>query len=173
MASGLDLRKYQEDILAKLESLSEQQANASNSRLGVGVGQYNVLVDLAEISEVLPLPDMHPVPLTQPWFLGMANVRGNLYGISDLAQIVGQSSPVRTSNSRVLLVNQELIAQAGVMIERLIGLRNLDDMKPAQQTIEQPFCFKPQQYEDAEGNLWLELDCHALVNAKEFVQPSI
>jgi len=173
MAKDLNLRKYQEDILARLEALSDSVGGTSNSRLGISIGQDRVLVDLSEISEVLSLPELHKVPLTQSWFLGMANVRGNLYGISDLAQLAGQPATTKTSNSRVLLINQELAAQAGLVVDRLIGLRGLDQLKEKKSKKAKAFCFKPQTYEDSEGNTWLELDCHALVNSKEFMQPSI
>jgi len=174
MAKDLNLRKYQEDILARLDALSDSVSNTSSSRLGVSIGQDRVLVDLAEISEVLALPEMYPVPLTKPWFLGMANVRGNLYGINDLALLAGMpATGKKTSNSRVLLINQELAAQAGLVVDRLIGLRSLDQLKQKKSKKAKAFCFKPETYEDAEGNTWLELDCDALVNSKEFMQPSL
>jgi len=173
MASGLDLRKYQEGILAKLESVAASGSSASNSRLGVSVGKENILVNLSEISEVIPLPEMHVVPLTKPWFLGMANIRGNLYGINDLAMLAGHPPVARTNNSRVLLVNQDMMAQAGIVVERLIGLRSLDDLKVRESTHEKLFCFKQVEYEDADGVRWVELDCQALVESKDFMQPSI
>ena len=108
MAKDLNLRQYQEDILAKLEAISGSSSNSANSRLGIHVGGNHVLVDLADISEVLALPDMFAVPLTQPWFMGMANIRGNLYGVSDLGQLIGQVPVAKTSNSRVLLVSQDI-----------------------------------------------------------------
>lgn len=172
MAKDLNLRKYQEDILAKLDAISGSVSNSANSRLGISVGGYQVLVDLADISEVLALPDLFAVPLTQSWFLGMANVRGNLYGVSDLSQLIGKNAAAKTSNSRVLLVNQQLTPQVGLMVDRLIGLRNLDQFK-AKKSTKQADCFTQQTYEDSEGNNWLELDCRALVDAKEFMQPGI
>lgn len=173
MAKELNLRQYQEDILARLGALSESTSNTAASRLGVSVGQTRVLVDLAEISEVLALPEIHQVPLTRPWFLGMANVRGNLYGINDLGQLTGQPATIKTSNSRVLLINQDLATQAGLVVDRLIGLRSIDQLKEKKSKKAQAFCYKTKTYEDSEGNAWLELDCHALVSAKEFMQPSL
>ncbi len=171
MAKDLNLRKYQEDILAKLDAISGSASNSANSRLGISVGGHHVLVDLADISEVLALPEMFAVPLTQPWFLGMANVRGNLYGISDLSQLVGGNAATKTSNSRVLLVSQELTSQVGLMVDRLIGLRSVDQLQASKSDKQQAECFKQQTYEDGQGNHWLELNCRALIDAKGFMQP--
>jgi twitching motility protein PilI len=33
-------------------------------------------------------------PLTQPWFLGLANIRGNLYSVVDLAGFLGRETVV-------------------------------------------------------------------------------
>lgn len=173
MAKDLNLRKYQEDILAKLDAVSGSSSNSFNSRLGISVGGQHVLVDLADISEVLALPDMFAVPLTQAWFLGMANVRGNLYGISDLSQLIGQGAAAKTANSRVLLVGQQLMPQVGLMVDRLIGLRSVDQLKAKKAGRQQAQCFKKQTYEDSEGNNWLELDCRALIDANGFMQPGI
>ena len=173
MAKDLNLRQYQEDILAKLEAIAGSTSNSANSRLGMLVGGSHVLVDLAEISEVLALPDMFAVPLTQPWFMGMANIRGNLYGISDLGQLIGHAPVARTSSNRVLLVNQDITLQVGLVVDRLVGLRSLDQLKAKKSRKAQGFCFKTQTYDDSEGNNWLELDCHALIESRGFMQPGI
>ena len=39
------------------------------------------------------MPEPVPVPLTKPWFLGVANVRGGLYGMIDFgAFLTGRQS---------------------------------------------------------------------------------
>ena len=38
---------------------------------------------------MIPVPPITPVPLTRPWFRGVANVRGNLYSVVDFAAFVG------------------------------------------------------------------------------------
>mgnify|MGYP002714204109 FL=1 len=60
------------------------------------MGQYFV-APLGEVSEVIYPPKYTPVPNTQPWVVGLANIRGRLLSVSDLAHYVsGQSSQYLT-----------------------------------------------------------------------------
>lgn len=52
--------------------------------LGLLIGDDRYLVHMKEINEVIQVPEIVPVPLTHPWFLGIINVHGTLYGITDL-----------------------------------------------------------------------------------------
>lgn len=88
MSKQSQLREYQTNILARLENAKKVGAEPPAGYLGVLIGGKNVLVNLQEISETLPIMDIHSVPLVKPWFLGVANVRGVLYAINDLAQLI-------------------------------------------------------------------------------------
>lgn len=165
----LNLQAYQQDILARLKSVAEGGHAASSSKLGVKSGATDWLVALGEISEVLPVPDVMPVPLTKPWFLGMANVRGNLFALADLAAFAGQAPTNVTSDSRVLLVHNRFGINAGLLVDRLIGLRNLDDM-PAQKSLKDAPAWQLRRYKDASGQSWDELDIGVLLSQNEFMQ---
>ena len=78
MAKNSQLREYQNNILAKLENAKKEGATPPAGHLGVMVGKMNVLVNLQEISETLPITHIKQVPLVKPWFLGLVNVRGML-----------------------------------------------------------------------------------------------
>ena len=64
---------------------STVESTATQSLLAFESGGERWLVDLADAGEVLPVPPLSDVPLTQPWFLGIANIRGTLFSVTDLA----------------------------------------------------------------------------------------
>ena len=74
MAARTSLRDYQRDLSERLQS-AKGAANAS--LLGVQVDDEAWLVDLREAGEVIPVPPVTPLPLTRPWFRGLANIRGD------------------------------------------------------------------------------------------------
>ena len=82
----LSLRDYQRELA---ERLRQADSTRSASKLGVQVGSETWLIDLVEAGEVIPVPPITPVPLTRPWFRGVANVRGNLYSVVDFAAFLG------------------------------------------------------------------------------------
>lgn len=165
----LNLQAYQQDILARLRNLAESGRSASSSKLGVRSGAMHWLVTLGEISEVLPVPDVMPVPLTHSWFLGMANVRGNLFALTDLAAFAGQARTSVNAESRVLLVHSRFGINAGLLVDGLIGLRNLDDMQAGDSMKNTP-AWQLRRYKDANGQSWDELDIGVLLGQNEFMQ---
>lgn len=170
MAQTSNLREFQEAILSKLKDAANQVGGESSSRLGVTVGDKRFLINLQDVKEVLPVPPMQLVPFTKPWFLGVANVRGNLYSISDLAQFLGMPPTPKSANNRILLLSTESTAQVALLVDSLIGLRSIQGMQLQSAEDEADF-FSLNVYKDAEGGDWLELDVEALVQNKSFVQP--
>lgn len=171
MAQTSNLREFQEAILSKLKDASSQVGVESASRLGVNVGDKRFLINLQDVKEVLPVPPLQPVPFTKPWFLGVANVRGNLYSISDLAQFIGMQPTPKSVNNRILLLNTESTEQVALLVDSLIGLRSIQAME-VQPAGDESGSFSINRYFDAEGHDWLELDVEALVQNKSFVQPT-
>jgi twitching motility protein PilI len=165
----LDLQAYQQDILARLRDLVGSGKEASASRLGVQIGGINGLVSLTDISEVIPVPDIMRVPLTHGWFMGMANVRGNLYALTDLANFLGNNARPLTHESRILLVHARFGVNAGLLVDQLIGLRSVEEMQLQQRTKDMP-AWQLDQYKDPNGQDWVELDLAALLGQKEFMQ---
>jgi twitching motility protein PilI len=165
----LDLQAYQQDILARLKTLVDSGRTTSSSRLGVKVGGFNGLLSLMDISEVLPVPEVMKVPLTHSWFMGMANVRGNLYALTDLAHFLGNETRPVTHESRILLAHARFGVNAGLLVEQLIGLRSIEEMQ-VQKAPKDKQAWQLAHYKDASGQDWIELDLAALLGQKEFMQ---
>lgn len=173
MSKQSQLREYQTSILARLENAKKAGAESSAGYLGVVIGSKNVLVSLREISETLPVADIHPVPIVKPWFLGVANVRGVLYAINDLAQLLETKFTSISSNTRLLLISEAVSTNVAFVVEKMIGLRNLNEMKLHEVEVEESSCLKAQTYQDDENRIWHMLDCDKLVRSKEFATPYV
>ena len=102
MAKRLSLRDFQEDLSARL--LSAKRGETTPPMLGFRAGARRWLLELPDSGEVVPLPTLSPVPLTQPWFAGMANIRGGLHAVVDFAQFAGAAPTPRSDRSRLLLI---------------------------------------------------------------------
>jgi twitching motility protein PilI len=164
MAKGSQLRDYQTSILARLEDAKKAGAEAPAGYLGVVIGSKNVLVNLQEISETLPIADIHRVPIVKSWFIGVANVRGVLYAINDLAQMLENTFTSISSNARLLLISDAVTSNVAFVV---------DKMKLREEAAEESTCLKAQTYQDEENRVWHVLDCDKLVRSKEFATPYI
>ena len=168
----LNLQSYQQDILARIKAVSNSSDIAVVSRLGVSIAGRNYLISLADISEVVPVPEVTPIPLTQPWFLGVANVRGNLSAITDLAAFLGDVPTQISSESRILLAHTRFDINAGLLVDRLIGLRDVNTMELKDAKPEDK-AWQMHLYQDENGQVWQEINIELLMNQKEFMQVAV
>jgi twitching motility protein PilI len=170
MAKKISLREFQQNVSARLQGLSGTAPSAS--KLGVRVGREFWLVDLADVSEAIPVPTLAEVPLTQAWFRGVANIRGNLYSIIDFSAFMGGDPTPVNMDSRLLLVHQQFSINAGFVVDRMLGLRGPEQFqrKPA---TDASMPWVGAEYTDTEGTPWKELNMRELVNYPGFLQVGI
>jgi twitching motility protein PilI len=165
----ISLREYQ---LALSERLQSAEAGARlPSRLGVQVGREPWLVSLEDAGEVIPVPPISAVPLAKPWFRGVANVRGNLYSVSDFGGFLGGPALKINGESRLLILHERFRSGAALLVQRSLGLRVLEQLTP--QTMVTPMPWLRGQYSDAEGGVWKELDAAALLQHPAFLEVSL
>lgn len=167
MAKRISLREFQEGVAARLRGV----ANAApvSSRLGLQVGGKSWLVPLSDVSEVVPVPVLTPVPLTHPWFAGVANIRGNLYSVVDFSTFMGADSTPSNMDTRLLLIHPRFMTNAGLVVNRMLGLKNPQHFqKLPSAASDVPWV--ADEYRDQEGNAWYELDMRELVRNPDFLQ---
>ncbi len=167
MARKTSLREFQESVVARLQNATAANAPAVSSKMGVQVGQERWLVTLSEVSEVIPLPQLLNVPLTKRWFLGVANVRGVLYGVVDFADYLYGEPTQAHVESRLLLIHPRYGVNAGLVVRQMLGLKASDQLTPTEsQALPE---WVAAEYVDADGQIWKELSMQGLVRQTEFL----
>ncbi len=172
MAKRLNLREFQQGVINRLQA--KDRAGDQAATLGVQIAGQNWLVDMLDISEVLPPPPLTPVPLTKPWFLGVVNVRGVLYGVADMAAYqqkgeatsTGSGQASGTAANRILLVAERHAFNAALLVDCVLGLRNAHAW--TQNEVQGQI-----QYLDERGNVWRKLDVVGLLGRPDFLQISV
>jgi twitching motility protein PilI len=141
---------------------------ASPSKLGVRIGSQYWLVSLSDISEAMPVPKLTPIPLAQSWFCGVANFRGYLYGIVDFPHFLGGAPTQLGLDCRLLLVHQKFSVNCGIVVNRILGLRNPEKMKRVKIEGEgSPWVTA--EYQDETGQRWQELNMQVLTGHAQFL----
>jgi twitching motility protein PilI len=164
MSKRLNLREFQQSLSNRMQAKDRTGDQAST--LGIMIAGQNWLVNMSDISEVLPLPQMTRVPMSKPWFRGVANVRGNLYCVVDMSGYQKKGLLATNNSSRVLLVAEKHGFNAALLVERVFGLR---DARAWQQSVEAGST----KYQDGQGIKWKKLDIIDLLNESEFLQVGI
>jgi twitching motility protein PilI len=167
-AGKLDLRSFQQELAARLSS--KTAAQVESSRLGLASGGEQWLIRLSDAGEVIAVPPVATVPMTQPWFLGVANIRGNLYTVIDFAGFLGRGVSTFGGAGRLVLFGPrsgEL--RAGIVVARVLGLRNLAELAPAAPPADAPAWYG-QRWMDADGGAWQEIDLAKLAQDSGFLR---
>jgi len=171
MAKKVSLREFQEGLVARLKEVQTGAVAQSASKMGVQVGQEKWLINLPDVSEVVPLPQLLNVPLTQPWFSGMANVRGVLYSAVDFSRFLGGESTQANIDSRLLLANGKYHINAGIIVHHMLGLKNPEQFQLEAQENLPPWVAAA--YRDGNGEQWKELNMSGLVSHPDFLNVGV
>lgn len=170
MSKRFSLREYQENMLVRLQGATT--TTQADTRLGVEIGGHYWLLKLADVAEVLPVPGITDVPLSRPWFKGVANVRGNLMSVIDLQAFFNEGAQTLTPLSRILLIKPHLLPHASVLVGRMLGIKHTDEMTK-EPLPENASAWMPATYLDGKGQTWLDLDIEKLANDPVFLQTGV
>lgn len=123
----LVLADYEQRSLAHVAGLPEQ-LDAPGLWRGVAyrIGSHRLASGFGEVVEILSMPALTPVPGSQPWMLGVANVRGTLLPVVDLKQFLEGERTVLHEGQRVLVVRQPG-GDVAVTIDEMYGQRSFVD----------------------------------------------
>jgi twitching motility protein PilI len=127
VAAFAKLADYERLSLAHVPGLPEQADEPGHWRgVGFGLGKRRLVTSFDEVVEIMSLPQITHVPGTQPWMLGVANVRGTLLPVVDLKQFLEGERTVIHEAQRVLVVRQTG-GNVAVLIDALFGQRSFND----------------------------------------------
>ena len=145
MANREALRELQVRLAGRVQAARVEGLSVS-SWLAVEAAGQSYLLPLAQSGEIFPWVVVQPVPYTQAWFLGVANLRGGLVGVVDLAGLLG--SPVQRTEqmlaeSSLLAFNTALDVNAALLVDRLAGLRGTEAFVAAENPAKMTECTAP------------------------------
>ena len=171
--------------MAKREALRELQGRlAERMRSAGSTGQIaawlaveaagqGFLLPLAEAGEIFSGVSWLPVPHTAPWFKGVANLRGGLHGVVDLAEFFGlrRGAPVAADQSRLVALNPSLEVNCALLVDRLAGLRHADQLAAEEGAEAAPRPeFAGARLRDGAGRAWQELRLARLAREEQFLR---
>ena len=166
------LREFQTQLVERMQA-ARAGTDTRVSRLGVMIGQRRWLLSLQEAGEILSVGAITKVPLTHDWYLGLLNVRGNLISVVDFAQFMGQPQTVIDKESRIVAFAPGLAFNCGLLVTRVLGLRNLAEMETNDVSGEGVAQWSTHRYVDRDSQEWSELDLSLVVQDPQFLHVGV
>ncbi|MFG6465492.1 chemotaxis protein CheW [Roseateles sp. BYS87W] len=172
MANKTALRELQQRLAERMQAAREQTLIAN--WLAVDCAGVGLLFSLKQASEIFAPVPIKPVPYAKPWLAGVANLRGGLFTVVDLAVYLGLRDPVvgrpLTSQNRLVSLGADLNLNCALLVDRLAGLRSDEQLPlaPEQPTGPRPRFAGAVRRDDA-GRLWQEINLEALSRQENFL----
>jgi len=176
MANREALRAFQSRLASRLQAA--RTSGVSASWLAIEAGRVNYLIPLGHAGEIFPWTQPQPVPYTEPWFLGVASLRGGVFGVIALASFMSHgdaSTPVPApresthTQARLVALNELLEVNCALQIDRLIGLRGVEAFTASQPPASDASAWMGHSYTDAEGAQWQEINLQAMSQHPRFL----
>lgn len=159
------LREFQTRLAGRL---ADPQPDSTATWLGFLAAGRRWLVDLADLAEVVNGARITPVPWARTWFLGLTNVRGGLYGCTDLAAFIGHAASSEAGEPTLLVAHPRFGVNAALRVGHSLGL-----FSPSAFIASSP---PPDRHEwivrmdkDAQGREWWVLDMGRLLTSDHFL----
>jgi len=165
------LRDFQSQLMTRMQAAKTGEQARAN-QLGVLIGQTRYLIDLREAGEIVSAGNMTKVPLTKDWYLGLANIRGNLTSVVDFGHFVGYPLTSQEGDCRIVAFATGLAFNSGLLVSQVLGLRNSHEMTleaVADEDIHRGKAWATRRYRDRDGQLWYELSLAMLVQDQDFL----
>jgi twitching motility protein PilI len=155
--------------------------DASTAWLAVEAGSRHYLLALGDTGEIFPWTAPQPVPHTVAWFLGVANLRGGLYGVVDLdafaaadADPDGARAARRTgdapTSTRLVALHARFDVNCALQVDRVLGLRGAELFATDAGTgTGEASAWRSRHCVDTAGTRWQVLDLQALARHPRFL----
>jgi len=148
----------------------------SNDWTGISyrLGSDQLVSQLGEVVEILDVPELSGLPLTQPWVRGIANIRGNLLPVIDLCGCLTGSVTRLTDKTRILVIDYNGI-YSGLVVDEVLGLRHfMDDEYSAEDAGVEEYLAPYTKHVFRRGeNVWAVFSLHTLADSPQFLQAAV
>jgi twitching motility protein PilI len=192
MAHKESLKDMQARLAERLKHA--QSSGVSAAWLAVAAGGEKYLLPLRQSGELVPVSQWQAVPHTKPWFLGVMNIRGSLFGAIDLAQFIAYAASesqhatqdtvhddghhahggaaLNDGTASIVTISPAIEGNCAVQVNALMGLRGSDAFASSTSARADAPPFFGDQFFDAQGERWQEINLQALSQSPQFLNIS-
>jgi twitching motility protein PilI len=179
MANKEALRELQTRLADRLQAAKTRPR--ARGWLAVECAGVGLLLPLAQAGEIFPLRALLKLPHAKPWMSGVAQLRGDLYTVIDLAAFLGLRAPQSSMepgapDGQLVMLSPALQVNAALRVDRLAGLRGEEQLTREADADEDAGvrpAFAAGRWKDASGQSWQEIDLGALAVDGAFLDVTV
>lgn len=184
MANKQALRELQQRI-ASLMQQANSESGLTASWLGVRLGEHRLLLPLQQSGEIYAMAPIQPLPYTKPWFLGVAPLRGQVYGVVELRAFLpaapeapataatAPTHPAERAKPCLLGMNEALGMNVVFRVDGLEGLRSREAFVRSEAPAENAPAHLGSTFIDGNDTRWQEINLQALAQDPQFLDIAV
>lgn len=161
------LREFQQGLAQRLQQ-AQRTPGGNGSFIAVVTGTRRWLFDLAQVSEVIAVPELFAVPFTQSWYLGLFNHRSQLTGAIDLEAFATATETAPGASDRLLVLSPALPLRCALRVTQVLGMVGAERLRPHAGEREPAPWARTVRVGDDDGN-WVAVDALALTRDPAFI----
>ena len=170
-ASYAKLLEYEERASGAGAATPEpESARGDFAGVAFRIGDTRLTCSLEKVHEFIPMQSITRVPGTKPFILGLANVRGDLVTVVDLAcYLTGNRSNI---SMRSRLLSATLRGRpVGLLVDEVFGQKYFVTAAASEATVspKSPLAGLIKRMHRSGSEQWQELDLDILFNSPEFL----
>ena len=136
---------------------------------------FSLVAAMNDVSEIISVPALTKLPGVKPWVLGVANVRGRLIPVMDLANFSQHdASQKKLSDQRLLIVEEQDVLN-GLVVDVVEGIQHFSTDDFVQDQEQAPAIFAPfvaGSY-SKDQQLWTVINVRQLITSAQFMQVAV
>ena len=157
--------------------LPEKQAGDDQwSGIGFSLLNYPFVVSLRDITRILPVPEVTPIPGVKPWAKGIANVHNQLMPVVNLAEFTGdKNGPAQTYDHQKIITIERRELSVALIVDNVQGVLHFPGVRFNKDTpCQLPESLKPFArgcYQ--QGKDYVVFSTEQLINNKNFLSAAV
>ena len=169
------LLELEKRTLARTASLpSVDQVKQDWVGVGFRIGDFKLIASMADVKEILDLPDFTLVPGVKSWIVGVANVRGSLLPILDLKDYLLGKEIKQRQKGRVIVIDYKGF-NTGLVVEEIYGMRHFREAEVSEDIPDVPEEITPfvEGAFKSESEHWPVFDFNQMTQDERFAHASL
>lgn len=111
----------------EMDALQNVQSDDYEQFIVVMIGKEQYGIDINLIDNIVRIPKITRIPKSQPYYLGVINLRGEVVPVMSLRRRFGLDEDEYTGKTRIIIVKMEDNSMVGVMVDEVREVINLTE----------------------------------------------
>lgn len=110
-----------------MDALSIQMSETAKQYIVIKIGSEQFGINIKYVDNIVRMQKITRVPKSQNYFLGVINLRGEIFPVMSIRKKFGIEDDTITNSSRIIIVKPEQQAMVGILVDAVMEVVTLDD----------------------------------------------